>query len=176
MDDTAEKTQLELYKRALELAKSTFQLAESIIKTIEEKGRNNITLTPTVLGFMVVILRPDSVATKFNWTNAFQILALFAFALAVICVIWSYVEFQTIVRPIQARQVDSDWIVELPKRAKLEVDSVVSELYVFKVYIDESQNAIKQKGRALNRQTIAMIAMIIFVAAYLIFSVLHLAK
>lgn len=175
MGEEAEKTQLELYKRALELAKNTFGLAETSVKIIEEKGRNNITLTPTVLGFVVVVLRPDSVGAKFNWINTWQVFALLTFAGAVTCVIWAYIEFLTIVRPTQAYQIDPNWIIELPEKVSSEVGFVASELGIFQVYIQQSQDAIKKKSKALDKQTTAMVSMIVFVVLYLGFSVVYLA-
>ena len=167
-------TKLELYKRALELAKSTFQLAEGSIKTVEDKGRNNITVAPAILGFVAIVLRPDSVAAGFKLVAGWQLLALACFSLTVVAVIVVYQQYLRITQPAQADQVDPEWIVSLPETVVTELDSVASELGVYQVYIKQSQTATKLKSLALKRQTSAMLWVVGLVGLYLLFGALHL--
>ncbi len=173
-DVTAETTKLELYLRALDFAKVSFALVESSIKTVEDKGRNNITLAPTILGFVILILRPDLVAAQFSWALNWQLMAMLAFAEAVLCVIWSFREYLTIIRPTQANQIDPNWIVSLPESVSSSLESVASELDVYKVYLEQGQAAMRLKSQALKNQTLAMFAMTIFIGLYFVFSLLHL--
>jgi hypothetical protein len=171
-----DKTQLELYKRALELAKSTFGLAEGAIKTIEEKGRNNITLATTMLGFVILVLRPDTVVAKFGLgLFYFQLLSLAMFVFSVLNVIFIYNNYIVIIRPVSADQIDPQWIVDLPDSVGKEVESVASELGIYKRYIEQSQEAMKVKSRALKSQTNRMVALVVFVVLYLVCGGVHLA-
>jgi hypothetical protein len=175
-NNLAEKTKVDLYKRALDLGKVTLQQAESAIKTVEEKGRNNSTAAPTIVGFAALILRPDVVLVGFKFGLSFQVAALFCFALAVLSVLFNSYFFLTIVRPAQADLVDAEWIVALPESVKTELDSVASELGVTKIYIEQSQAALKQKSTALEWQTRTMLLTVAMILLYLVFGAIHLSN
>ena len=175
-NNLAEKTKVDLYKRALDLGKATLQQAESAIKTVEEKGRNNSTAAPTIVGFAALILRPDVVLVGFKFGLSFQIAALFCFAVAVLSVILNYIFFLTIVRPAQADLVDAEWIATLPKSVTTELESVASELGVAKIYVEQSQAALKQKSTALEQQTRMMLLTVVMILLYLIFGTIHLSN
>jgi hypothetical protein len=172
----AEKIKVDLYKRALDLGKATLQQAESAIRTVEEKGRNNSTAAPTIVGFAALILRPDVVLVGFKFGLSFQETALLCFGLAVLSVILNYIFFLTIVRPAQADLVDAEWIATLPKSVTTELESVASELGVAKIYIEQSQSALKQKSRALEQQTRMMLLTVVMILLYLVFGAIHLSN
>jgi hypothetical protein len=171
-----EKTKVDLYKRALDLAKATLQQAENAIKTVEEKGRNNSTAAPTIVGFAALILRPDVVLTGFKFGLSFQETALLCFGVAVLSVILNYIFFLTIVRPAQADLVDAEWIATLPKSVTTELESVASELGVAKIYVEQSQAALKQKSTALEQQTRMMLLTVVMILLYLVFGTIHLSN
>jgi hypothetical protein len=171
-----EKTKVDLYKRALDLAKATLQQAENAIKTVEEKGRNNSTAAPTIVGFAALILRPDVVLTGFKFGLSFQETALLCFGVAVLSVIFNYIFFLTIVRPAQADLVDAEWIATLPKSVTTELESVASELGVAKIYVEQSHAALKQKSTALEQQTRMMLLTVVMILLYLVFGTIHLSN
>ncbi len=173
-NNLAEKIKVDLYKRALDLGKVTLQQAENAIKTVEEKGRNNSTAAPTIVGFAALILRPDIVLVGFKSGLSFQTAALFCFAVAVLSVILNYIFFLTIVRPAQADLVDPEWIATLPESVKTELESVASELGVTKIYVEQSQTALKQKSTALEWQTRAMLLTVTMILLYLVFGAIYL--
>lgn len=174
-NNLAEKTKVDLYKRALDLGKTTLQQAESAIKTVEEKGRNNSTAAPTIVGFAALILRPDVVLVGFKFGVSFQETALMCFGLAVLSVILNYFFYFTIVRPAQADLVDPEWIATLPESVTTELESVASELGVAKIYVEQSQTALKQKSTALEQQTRMMLVTVTMILLYLVFGAIHLS-
>ncbi len=171
----AEKLKVDLYKRALDLSKTTLQQAESAIKTVEEKGRNNSTAAPTIVGFAALIMRPDVVLVGFKFGISFQEAALLSFGLAVLGVILNYFFFLTIIRPAQADLVDAEWITTLPESVTTELESVASELGVAKIYVEQSQAALRQKSTALEQQTRMMLLTVIMILLYLVFGTIYLS-
>jgi hypothetical protein len=175
----------ETLKGLLDLQRETYTLLEGVIKTLEDKGRNNVVAATGAVGFALLILKPDAIASSVFLgfgtlvSSAATVLAIGSLA-GLIAAAWIVVQIirrNALVQGLTNKiTVQSRWLYEeLP----LELDSYEQLLRtgasVYYEYGAVVEAILERKSQEVKAQFVGLNRLIVYTFAYLGLGALVLA-
>lgn len=151
------------YEKIYEFSKEMFSYSENVIKSLEEKSRNNLTAATAIMGFAFLIRKPPEIATL-KWFD------LLAIILSAICVGYVYYFHIQAVKPRGVKMPSKKQLRELREETKYPNGVLRSNFENMQDLYGWNLELIKCKGECVNNQQKVLGGVLFLALIYIVLS------
>ncbi|MCD0174711.1 hypothetical protein IHN32_01920 [Deinococcus sp. 14RED07] len=151
------------YEKIYEFSKEMFSYSENVIKSLEEKSRNNLTAATAIMGFAFLIRKPPEIATL-RWFD------LLAIILSAVCVGYVYYFHIQAVKPRGVKMPSRKQLQELREETKYPNGVLRSNFENIQDLYGWNLELIKSKGKCVNKQQKVLGGVLFLALIYIVLS------
>lgn len=151
------------YEKIYEFSKEMFTYSESVIKSLEEKSRNNLTAATAIMGFAFLIRKPPEIST-IRWFD------LLAIILSAACVGYVYHFHIRTVKPMGVKMPSENQLQKLREETKYPNGVLRSNFENMQYLYGLNLKLIECKGNFVRDQQRALGAVLFLALIYILLS------